>query len=843
MKKVTVFILFVLCLTLYSDNYFERINRFSGDNASLWKNYISSLEGKKEDCATFILKNCSNADLATLTPAYLDTNITYALKAQELEYTKYPDEIFKYFVLPHRVSQEPLEEYRNKFYKEIYPRIKDAKTLSEAAVLVNLWVNENYYFKSTHGRDQAPLTTLRRGFGRCEENMILYIAAARSVGIPARPVSAPFWNFMDNNHAWIEVYTENGWQFMGDLYKESGEGWVTDRARRATMVVSEAMGYYDSPNVIKQKDRYTVLSSLDAYSKTLHTEILVTDNNNPVSDAKVVVYAASFGGIFPMQKLKTDDNGLVKLPIGRGSVYLIASKDDKACGKLFNTLEGDAPKIELELEKDFDFTFDVNFQFPLPNSIELEKDLKYVEVENINDIKEIASLKRKEGVFKNMKGNQFIPFYEKVYQLNDGETKKKFLDKADELCFASDDYLYCFKKFKDDSLKTKILVDFIDQWDIKELCEMPDTTALINAVKIYHDGKKRFEGQVSDSIFIESVIRKTWSSATPPSSGWEKELYAKVESLTGEDLEETANNVLAWVNDNVEVDDDFMWNYFTPSLTPVEIIRLKYVLPIYRTKAINSSLKILGVPTRWKGWLEYYNGTDWVRLEKEEKEEEKAETKSISISIFADGEQVKASPFENFLVAEYFEGDMSYAFFEGEHDSLVFNATYSAKPNSKYYVSGIIRNQNGDANIVMLPVEKADDGKIEVHIKTPKEYLDNTEKWNEKTISALYEIVGDDDTILLIRSKETTEPQIRITDLFASKKADFEKKGYKLVLYSEGDKVNSDTFEVKNGEQILNLDNSAYPAVFVFKKGKLTFSANGYNLGLADLVLKKSRIK
>jgi len=49
------------------------------------------------------------------------------------------------------------------------------------------------------GRDQTPLDITQKSlYGRCEEMQILFVAAARTVGLPSRAASTPWWAHMDN---------------------------------------------------------------------------------------------------------------------------------------------------------------------------------------------------------------------------------------------------------------------------------------------------------------------------------------------------------------------------------------------------------------------------------------------------------------------------------------------------------------------------------------------------------------------------------------------------------------------------------------------------------------------
>ena len=51
--------------------------------------------------------------------------------------------------------------------------------------------------------------------GRCGEESTLAVSAMRSVGIPARQCYVPRWAHCDDNHAWVEVWADGDWHYLG----------------------------------------------------------------------------------------------------------------------------------------------------------------------------------------------------------------------------------------------------------------------------------------------------------------------------------------------------------------------------------------------------------------------------------------------------------------------------------------------------------------------------------------------------------------------------------------------------------------------------------------------------
>jgi len=828
----------------------ERIEKYSGKNAEELLNLLETQEGDTLRYLNFLLENCSNNDLSVFTEDYLMTNIEFAIKAKEFKYANYPEDIFEHFVLPHRVSQEPLEDWREKFYTELKPLVEDVEDIEEAAILVNLWALEQMTFKQTSGRDQAPLTTIKRGIGRCEEMMIIYIAAARSVGIPTRPASVPFWNFTNNNHAWVEIWTPDGWKYTGSAEPSNSlnKSWFTKTTQRATLIISRAFGNYESKNTIKQKDNTTLISSIEYYTDFEYIQIKVKDaDDKPVMNASVVLYAATYGGLFTLTELKTDDTGSVNIPLGKGTVFVSAFKDDLLGYSVLNTMKNSSLELTLSANNGIDEHFDFLFPIPFDNPDKIEQ--KEVLGEKYKLMRENVDFKRKNRLNNQKKSIELVKYYdlsEKAEKQDSTFFKNReiFLKKCDDTAGNIQQFLYLLDKTNDPQ-EIGIIVNMIEKWDIKELCEIPDSTAIQTVVDIFIQAKNHFPS-IPDSVFVDNVIGFTWRSATPPQNGWQKEFYPKIEKLIAKNPAKTVKKVIKWVDKNITVDEDFVWTYFSGSLNPNDILNMKTVPEFYRTKLINSTLKLLGVPIQWKGRLEFFDGNDFIAVEEKE-EEEQDEKKFITVSIFVDGEKVKAGPYENFLIAKLSEdGTISNTYFDGKNDSLDYKADYRFKDDDKVYIESFVRNGNGDANIIIKSIEGLDSVKID--LITPREYLDNFGKWSEVTKQNIIRIVKDDSVgfkLLFVRGEIPSEPEERMLEQLFVKTEEFQKNNTELILFSEIRAIDDlddlkEKFKLIKGNKIINDDIENYPVIFLLnKENEIVFSSTGYNMGIVDLLLKK----
>jgi hypothetical protein len=296
----------------------------------------SGLTADEKADLRFLIAYLPLSDLASMNSAMLLSNVRLARRTRsEFSWGKQlPDELYRHFVLPHRVSQEPfVEGWREQFLNVLAPRVKNL-SMTDAALEVNHWCHEVATYKPSDGRDQDPLTTIRAGLGRCEEEMILAIDALRAVGIPARQCYTPFWAHQDDNHAWTEVWTDGKWHYFGACEPEPilDRGWFTNAAQRAMLVVSTAYGdYTGNEPVLRRYGSTTLINSTSVYGKThtLHVTLL-DDKGKPVPNAKVIFNLFNYSCIMPALALTSDANGKVELVCGQGDWYITAGTDSLA---------------------------------------------------------------------------------------------------------------------------------------------------------------------------------------------------------------------------------------------------------------------------------------------------------------------------------------------------------------------------------------------------------------------------------------------------------------------------------------------------------------------------------
>ena len=259
------------------------------------------------------------------------------------------EEMYLNQVLCHRVNDEEICDCRALFYEKLWPLVQ-GKSMEEAAKIINYWCLEEATYRLTDERTASPLTVLRCAFGRCGEESTFAVSALRSVGIPARQVYAPKWAHCDDNHAWVELFCDGKWQYMGACEPEESlnRGWFMAAASRAMLVHGRTFGTVPMKEELISGDGCMSLwNQLPRYADSKALTVTVLKQGKPLEGVTVKCELLNYAEFAPISRQLTDKNGLVHLTTGLGDLHLHCVKDG-----LFVTRHIDMRK-EQELVIDF----------------------------------------------------------------------------------------------------------------------------------------------------------------------------------------------------------------------------------------------------------------------------------------------------------------------------------------------------------------------------------------------------------------------------------------------------------------------------------------------------------
>ncbi len=333
-----------------------------------FKVFDGNLQGARLEAMQFLYAYMPLPDIVDYPAEFYLQNVDYALKArEEMPWGKsVPVREFLHFVLPVRVNNENMDSSRVVFYNELKERVKHL-SMGEAVLEVNHWCHEKVTYTPSDIRTSSPLATVRTAHGRCGEESTFAVAALRAVGIPARQVYTPRWAHTDDNHAWVEVWVDGKWHFIGACEPEPvlDLAWFNAPASRGMLMHTKAFGSYDGPEeVISVTPCYTEINVTSNYAPVATTRVKVTDEaGNPVK-ATVEFKIYNYAEFFTAATKECDDEGYASITTGLGDMLAWASHNGKFGFAKFSA--GKDSIVSVVVDKGSDYTGSFDFDIVPP---------------------------------------------------------------------------------------------------------------------------------------------------------------------------------------------------------------------------------------------------------------------------------------------------------------------------------------------------------------------------------------------------------------------------------------------------------------------------------------------
>lgn len=291
---------------------------------------FNECDEKELICMKYLYAYMPVSDLANYTGGFLLKTVRDTLKAVSMVPwgEKIQGELFLNYVLPLRLNNEDLVDHRESFFRDIFPRVKNL-SMEQAVIEINYWCYEHATYQSTDIRTSSPLNVIRNAFGRCGEESVLCTAALRSVGIPARQCYTPWWAHCDDNHAWVEVWVDGKWHFIGACEPEAAldKGWYVETSKRGMLVHARVFSrMVTEPEITNQTAVMTQVNVLNHYAKTKTITVTVTDERyKPVEGAEVRFELVNSARFCPIAVIDTNKEGQAHILTGLGDLYIHVS--------------------------------------------------------------------------------------------------------------------------------------------------------------------------------------------------------------------------------------------------------------------------------------------------------------------------------------------------------------------------------------------------------------------------------------------------------------------------------------------------------------------------------------
>ena len=321
----------------------------------------------------FLYDNMSSADKATRTRGWWEANVRKTLEVRDRMGWNIPEREFRHFVLPLRVNNETLDDFRTDWADSLCRRV-EGMPLHDAVLELNHWCHEQATYHPSDGRTSSPEATMRHGLGRCGEESVLGVAAFRAAGIPARQVYTPRWAHTDDNHAWVEVWVDGKWYFLGacEPEPELNMAWFNAPVSRAMLLHTNAFGgsYDGDEEVISRTSTYTEINVTEDYVPVRSNKVTVRDASGAAVPGATVRYTIyNYAEFYTVATYLTGDDGSTTLETGRGDMVVFACKGDR-----FGIGKVTSESTDIALDHTFGETFSADFDIvpPAENPIPAE---------------------------------------------------------------------------------------------------------------------------------------------------------------------------------------------------------------------------------------------------------------------------------------------------------------------------------------------------------------------------------------------------------------------------------------------------------------------------------------
>lgn len=294
------------------------------------RSHTKLLKDHDDIIMAFLIAFEEDAKLAAAESDAILSNYTQILELVQEEGLNHSPEFFLSYIARQSVSDERITAYRKAMLEDgLSVALSIADPLDRYREVAS-WCVEKLQFQQTSGRDQAPLDITQKSLtGRCEEMQILFVAAARTVGIPSRPASTPWWAHQDNNHAWAEVYIDGAWHYTGDMDSAYwlDQTWFSGMVDKTVLILAQGSMPAEEDEVLIRGRYESVINSTPNYvgERTRSISIdCVDEKGELLGDTRIGIMVYNWSALRPITVLKTDGRGHLSFSSGSGDFYISA---------------------------------------------------------------------------------------------------------------------------------------------------------------------------------------------------------------------------------------------------------------------------------------------------------------------------------------------------------------------------------------------------------------------------------------------------------------------------------------------------------------------------------------
>jgi transglutaminase-like putative cysteine protease len=573
----------------------------------IWDIFNQQLSPDEKQAMEFLYAYMPLSDLADYQPEFFLKNVQFSLKArQEMAWGKtIPEEEFLHFVLPLRVNNENLDNFREVMYDEITQRIKGLR-MKEAALEINHWCHEKVNYRGTDSRTSAPLSTVKKTFGRCGEESTFTVTAMRTAGIPARQVYTPRWAHSDDNHAWVEVWIDGKWQYLGACEPDVdlNMGWFSEPATRIMLVHTRAYGrYFGTDEVLTPEDRFSELNLSSNYATTKKITVSVKKaDGSPADSAKVEFQLYNYAEYYPIASGYTNSKGFASLTTGMGDLVIWAAKDGKFAYKKLSVPEKDT--LDLVLNQTKPVNLREIWDLVPPHAAKVGKPVT-PEAKKANDIRLAKEDEIRNATMRTFKDSAWVKEFAAKTRLP-FDSIYRFI----KLSYGNWDQISAYLEKNTPQYRSTVLEMAIQLAD-KDYSDAPESILTDHLVQTAQSGAQKLVP--SKELFTKYVLAprialenlSPWRSFLANSFGTEMAQSART------DISALTN----WIRENIRVNTVANKHSRAP-LTPIGVYNLRVADPESRNIFFVAACRAFGIPARLNPETqipEYNKNGQWLR--------------------------------------------------------------------------------------------------------------------------------------------------------------------------------------------------------------------------------------
>lgn len=571
----------------------------------VWSALDQPLSDEEGLALKFLYAYMPLSDLADYSPEFMLANVRNSLQTRkETPWgTLVPEEAFLHFVLPLRVNNENLDSFRLACSGELKSRIK-GMSMKEAALEINHWCHEKVNYRGTDARTSAPLSTIRKTFGRCGEESTFTVAAMRAAGIPSRQVYTPRWAHTDDNHAWVEVWVDGAWHYMGACEPEAvlDRGWFSEPSQRTMMIHTRTYGrYFGNEEVLDAEDRFSELNLTANYADTKRVTVLVTDSlGKAVPDVKVEFKLYNYAEFYPIATTFTGPNGTAGLTTGMGDLLVWASAGNRFAFDVLHVRTTDTLKLVLgkTVTDGMKFLYDL-----VPPKATRELPAVSEQEQKANQVRLTFEDSLRNNTMSTFKDSAWISNYAHSRQLP-ADTLMRILRLSygnwQEMLNYVEQNIHSYRR---DIFKLTYGISAKD---------LSDTKASILSDHLLHAplaGNNQSDRELYEKYILAPRI------GLEILSSWRSFLLEKMGTGMANASRKDINVLLEWIKSGIKVDPVANKHSRAP-LTPIGVFNLRVADPVSRNIFFVAGCRTFGIPARLNPETllpEYYSNGNWFR--------------------------------------------------------------------------------------------------------------------------------------------------------------------------------------------------------------------------------------